>query len=511
MIGNRIRRVVLPARPGARRHDPAQVLREVSDLESAKLGLPMGSIVLVRHLVKGRAWPDLRTRAFRPALEPFVPEQVEAVWFLDEPELVACLLRDAVCLNLSHWWWRLAFPGGTAPTSVVRVLLGDPGVARVAIGRVVRAGLDAELWSWLGDGFAQAVQERIPVEAPGKPRSAVSEPEQLGSTVMTDSVGWVPPPGRWVGESSSRSPADGVGSEAGFEEDGHPSGADGAPVAGIDAASMPAGAGVSPPGGSDSRSRAPGEAPMEHALGREADREPPTSSPTGQDGSGSDEQGVAAVDDPPLSATRGATSIAQVPLEPRSRAVSAFQEDPEPARSTPAPLREPLPAVIWASAESQVVTTRFGGIFFVLNAAIALGWLPDFTRPSDPGRIGNPWGCLRTLGSRRFGRRFEQDPLHGFLRRLHAESGDPCPEDPELDGLLDRFLEDALELRSRRAWIHLAHRTAAVRDNGARLDVGFRLDGHSLRIRRAGLDRDPGWISSGGRDVRFRFDARGAS
>jgi hypothetical protein len=45
-----------------------------------------------------------------------------------------------------------------------------------------------------------------------------------------------------------------------------------------------------------------------------------------------------------------------------------------------------------------------------------------------------------------------------------------------------------------------------VRDDGTRVDVRYALADHPFEIRRAGLDRDPGWIPAAGRRLHFHFD-----
>ncbi|MFD8778374.1 hypothetical protein [Streptomyces sp. NPDC059916] len=52
----------------------------------------------------------------------------------------------------------------------------------------------------------------------------------------------------------------------------------------------------------------------------------------------------------------------------------------------------------------------------------------------------------------------------------------------------------------------LLRRPARVCATPTRLDVFFSLADHPVAVRRAGLDRDPGWIPAGGRSVSFHFD-----
>jgi hypothetical protein len=59
--------------------------------------------------------------------------------------------------------------------------------------------------------------------------------------------------------------------------------------------------------------------------------------------------------------------------------------------------------------------------------------------------------------------------------------------------------------RRRRLERGLLRLPARVLDTGDRLDVHLALDALPLMVRRAGLDRDPGWIPAAGCDVRFHF------
>jgi hypothetical protein len=56
---------------------------------------------------------DLARRAARPSYQP-VPAEAVAVLFADEAELLACLALDWCRGNFAkHWWWRYLFPNGS--------------------------------------------------------------------------------------------------------------------------------------------------------------------------------------------------------------------------------------------------------------------------------------------------------------------------------------------------------------------------------------------------------------
>ncbi len=106
--------------------------------------------------------------------------------------------------------------------------------------------------------------------------------------------------------------------------------------------------------------------------------------------------------------------------------------------------------------------------------------------------------------------------------RPDADATEPCP-------LLDRTLA-APATQGVRRWLHLVRPVvagilverldvpadqlaAALLQRGARVtydrthvDVAFPLGAASVAVRRAGLDRDPGWVPELARVVTFRFD-----
>jgi hypothetical protein len=64
------------------------------------------------------------------------------------------------------------------------------------------------------------------------------------------------------------------------------------------------------------------------------------------------------------------------------------------------------------------IDTAFGGLFYLLNAALALGLYGDFSAPRAPGLALSPWDWLALTGRRWFGREFERDPLWRLLATL---------------------------------------------------------------------------------------------
>lgn len=233
------------------------------------------------------------------------------------------------------------------------------------------------------------------------------------------------------------------------------------------------------------------------------------------------------------------------------------------------PIDEPVPATL--SEPLTTFDTRFGGLVFLINAFLAMGLYPDFTRPLDPALPLPPLALADRLGLHWFGARYRRDPLHRWIARrgpraplprcwrVEAEWLAPFPggrawhdgstlwhsagfalanrsaaasarrlartlgvrlgsgapgrcsaragHDPDWLTCLALFLA----ARLRRAAPDDALTPAAFAIPGravideARLDVHFALAALPITLRLAGLDRDPGWLPSEGRDLRFHF------
>jgi hypothetical protein len=71
-----------------------------------------------------------------------------------------------------------------------------------------------------------------------------------------------------------------------------------------------------------------------------------------------------------------------------------------------------------APMASVEIETEFGGMFYLLNAALALGLYGDFTQPRAPNLALSPWDWLALVGRGWFGGEFERDPAWGLLAEL---------------------------------------------------------------------------------------------
>lgn len=167
-----------------------------------------------------------------------------------------------------------------------------------------------------------------------------------------------------------------------------------------------------------------------------------------------------------------------------------------------------------------VMRSQFGGIFYLINVALDLGFYVDFTEPLKPGLALNLWVLLAQVAQALVGAELRDDPVWLLLARLAGEdwSTYPPPERQEAGeiGLLDALtaqvrarLAEALafEPAEERAMIDLVLRhDARILLSRTRLDVFFSIDTLPVEIRRSGLDRDPGWVPAAGLVVAFHFE-----
>jgi hypothetical protein len=95
------------------------------------------------------------------------------------------------------------------------------------------------------------------------------------------------------------------------------------------------------------------------------------------------------------------------------------------ATNPPPPSPEP-PLRPWLPTERKIDTT-FGGIFYLLNAALQLGLYGDFTTPMQPGLALSVWDFLALVGRELAGTNFAGDPLWRLLAELAGREDDEAP------------------------------------------------------------------------------------
>jgi hypothetical protein len=190
----------------------------------------------------------------------------------------------------------------------------------------------------------------------------------------------------------------------------------------------------------------------------------------------------------PASSVEGAASdttcIVQAPRAPR--------------RAEPAP-----PADRFEGIE---IHTGFGGIFYLINLAIYLGYYGDFSTPEEPGIDLPIWDFLAQTGRELAGQPLPEDPVWPLLTSLGE--GEPWDRLEDAMRRIRDWLDEALghhEGQREDTGAFVLRHSARVVLTGTRLDVFLSLQELPIEIRIARLDRDAGWVPAAGRYIAFHF------
>lgn len=207
--------------------------------------------------------------------------------------------------------------------------------------------------------------------------------------------------------------------------------------------------------------------------------------------------------DPPARETR-------VPTRAHPALSQAFAGPLIPASEAPAPPDDASRA--FDGTRQAVVHTEIGGLFYLLNVAIALGYYGDFTAPAHRNLEVSIWDFVTVVG-RVLLPDEDADPIWALLAALAGREPDE-PPDARASRRIRRLvpavrarLGAALGTRDRAVLANLVCRHAArILIAPAHLDVIFSLADLPIAIRLSGLDRDPGWIPAADRIVTFHFE-----
>jgi hypothetical protein len=469
-----IRRARMPRAPRAR-----PVLEHwLARLDVRDWGLPPEAIVALRHAqvpasrvgcgAPSAALSPLLRGAARPARGDAVGATCAAVWFADEAELLACLATDALDGALTErWWWTLLDAGRAAGAGIDGAWSRWHSAPRAAPFALHRLGADRAR-AWLASGgpamrarLVDALATAWPVPAGLRDAIARSEPAVVASVARVQMAGaWasgnarVGTPGATLADAPPASTAGPLAPPA--EGDGvawlhalcrvlveAPQRAQDLAAIAQRVRAAASRAGAAPGVTEATRPVTPATpglgrgvaAPVE-AAGRDAMLPdaggPPAGTPAPP------RQACATPAAPVISAPIDSGPAVRAKA-PSGRAAIAATER-EPARRRTAPLRAAAP-----DAPAPVFDTRFGGLFFLLNVATALGLYGDFTQPQHRGLPGSPWRWLYRAGRAALGRRLRADPLAAWLRAQEGALPAPsCVAVWDLDpALLAPFSGDA--------------------------------------------------------------------
>ena len=394
-----------------------------------------------------------RASARRPWLDPEAASGANAVLFADEAELLACLARDWAAQPLPElWFWRALF--GAAPFND---LLRD-GFSRYA------AALPAAFALLAARQIATAIAARLPDAVAEQARTAMAAAHGLSfdtPRAMPDRPAARRAPAETITAASANA---GAGEEA-------PSAATRPAQAellalvpeiadvrlgpaqrrlialalalarapgwvgtrGLPALSWPI------PAPTISTPSAPEPFPGPSTPARTADQPRPEPHPRRTEpwrpAGASRVANAGAAKGPRLTETEDAAPSLH-PLEPEATPARRVHGGIRPEMRVPAgPPAAADTGVGHAAAPiapeepetAAIISTAFGGLFYLLNVALALGIYGDFTQPLRPGLALSPWDFLALAGHRWFGAAIAADPVSPLLARLGGRSEETPP------------------------------------------------------------------------------------
>lgn len=207
---------------------------------------------------------------------------------------------------------------------------------------------------------------------------------------------------------------------------------------------------------------------------------------------------------------------------PPLSAHSPSQRIPDPQSETLvraiAPEKEADPVV--KAPIGDFVSTSFGGVFFLLNLALSMGFYGDFSQPRFDNLMLSPWNFLSLLGRRLTG--FPEDPLWPCLAALAGESDEdaladftpPCAAWPGSPSTGEEWFDWLADIASRRlasalgveVWsAEFLQLDGHVHISAERVDIVLSPNQLRFEVRNGGFDRNPGWIPSTGKIITFIY------
>lgn len=536
-------------------HARGQFERALAKADCNLPGLTAQAILLVQRMALqpgresfGTRFRNELCRSAERARRPWMHDDsisAEAVLFLDEAELVACLIRDVTRGRIAKcWWWRNVLAGEDAGQWLRRRILGRGEILMPALSMLVPA--DTIAWiaglpetdalvaaSAIARAFALSLDSVFPELA-----SAQQAPQTLGRDDEREVDGPGDDP-RAEAASKALMRLESVVPELRSLRAGRHRRRMLMLVFAV--AREPAWSRM-PEGTLAMRTHWESRAmdvdrshPAAYDLedGRslqETDGEfhrsiDPNRKTRADDGVASMSSGVVSASSGDGQDARTVTDVPAIePGLPSDRAAAAATARDAPSSNPDILLKNPSPHVAspasapdsMALASGRESSTQFGGIFYLLNAALAMGLYGDFTRPRANNLEISPWDWLALIGRAWFGEEFVADTVWSVLARLASREDNEEPG--EAAAMSDGWLQNQVETLEVRLRLALGTESAvAMRDLVCRhqakvevtqtnVHVHLVLADLPIDLRIAGLDRDPGWIPAAGRDVRFHFD-----
>lgn len=403
--------------------------------------------------------------ARRPWLEVIGPA-ADAVRFADTAEWLACAARDLLAGELSHWWW-CSLPGAGAE-GVFAAWRTHPQAVPAALALLAgegRALAFAQACTPHAEPMRQALQQRFAIPAPSPAFSSASTQavaaaladcaQPAGAALHPTARSWlwlalglarVPaavrnaplPPANWLLAAepaamaadttpiSESRPLPAVGAATVAEPASAPPPGEVAPLATQQAHGAPSGDTAAPLArvAPDAPAVA-SEASASRLAPQAADGAPPSPSATQPGARPPAPPGLQWQGQAPLTAELPEQPECELPRPERLPGASVRQVVPDAtAQATPSPTAA---NTVFVAPAPAALDTAFGGVFHLLNLALALGLYPDFTRPAERGISLHPWDLLSLLARRMLGAAFESDPLADWLARAAGRPADLPP------------------------------------------------------------------------------------
>jgi hypothetical protein len=428
-------------------------------------------------------------RLFQRAAYPargFVPANAEAVAFTNRTELLYCLALDWVRGELAHqWWWSVLFPRLDAAETMCRAWRSDPQRVPAALERLHQMGQSAPFLRSLPAGFSRSMATEI---AHTFAMEAVLEAIELATESLASvsvSLRAEPPlplahPGAATASESREVPpwARWLGKETPLSSETHA-----LLVLAVMLVRAPAAARSSSfirdlqdfsrkfqslkPEAEPTHERlfTPRKAPTSHRPEpNPVQNELSLYDPSARTHVGLPEQEFRIPPGPPTplpgTSIQPTTRAALTRNEPSHRELaspsgaerngltSAVTAGPptslgEDTGTESLPPPAPISSIV-VEYPLQVVDSAWGGIFYLINVALALDLYGDFTHPRQPSLSLVPWDFLALMGREMIGQNFLSDPGWDALASL---SGRGKAENPGSE------FEPPAEWRMPLAWL----------------------------------------------------------